>query len=62
MSGLEGENQVGYRKEQSVSFRMIPRGSAMSSKFTETKDAEVRSKRVMKLTKEKIANPLNDPY
>uniref|UniRef100_M1DV44 Uncharacterized protein n=1 Tax=Solanum tuberosum TaxID=4113 RepID=M1DV44_SOLTU len=57
----EGENLVGERKEQSMSHRTVPRSSAISPKVTEPKDAEGKSKTVMKMTKGRIADWIGDP-
>lgn len=58
---LEGENQVGDKKEQSLSHRMVPQCSGISPKVTELEVAEGQSKKAMKLTKGRIADPLIAP-
>ncbi|WMV24592.1 hypothetical protein MTR67_017977 [Solanum verrucosum] len=57
----EGENQVGDRMEQSTSCRTVPRCSVRSPKVTEREDAEGQSKKVMELTKGRIAEWIGDP-
>uniref|UniRef100_M1AU21 Extensin Ext1 n=1 Tax=Solanum tuberosum TaxID=4113 RepID=M1AU21_SOLTU len=57
----EGENQVGDRKEQSASRRTVPRCSAISPKVTKLEVLEGQSKKVMELTKLRIADPISDP-
>ncbi|WMV18451.1 hypothetical protein MTR67_011836, partial [Solanum verrucosum] len=47
---FKGENQVGDRKEQSASLRMVPRCSARSPKVTELEEVEGQRKKAMELT------------
>lgn len=58
---LEGENQVGDKKEQSLSHRMVSQCSGISPKVTELEVAEGQSKKAMKLTKGRIAEWIGDP-
>uniref|UniRef100_M1DLM6 Uncharacterized protein n=1 Tax=Solanum tuberosum TaxID=4113 RepID=M1DLM6_SOLTU len=58
---LIGENQVGDRKEKSVSRRTVPRYSAISPKVTELEDVEGQSKKAMELTKRRFAEWIGDP-
>ncbi|KAG5606062.1 hypothetical protein H5410_027554, partial [Solanum commersonii] len=61
VSSLEGENQVGNRKEQLASRQTVLRCSAISPKVIELEVAEGQSKKVMELTKWWITEWIRDP-
>uniref|UniRef100_M1BYY5 Uncharacterized protein n=1 Tax=Solanum tuberosum TaxID=4113 RepID=M1BYY5_SOLTU len=61
MPSPEGENQACDRKEQSACRRSVLRCSVGSPEDTKLEDVEGQSKKVMELTKGRIAELIGDP-